>query len=257
MSRIMQRACRFLRGKSPRLDPLVVLRTLAQARNCNALRTVAEIEAATKLLDELHLPHHHDPQKNWDCLKALVYLLETDDYNAPVLDAGSSSSSTILNWLARLGYRNLHACDIRATDDRRYAAHGIRFTVQDLTQTNFPAGFFRAVTCLSVIEHGVPLAAFLHEMARILRPGGLLLASTDYWSEPIDCTGLYPYGPSMGEMKVFKPSEIQQFCESAAHLGFRLCSPLDLATRDRAVRWERVARDYTFIFLAFRRSERP
>lgn len=256
MSRLMQRAGAFLRGGRASVDPLALLRTLAQARNCQTLRSAAEIEATTQLLDYFHLPSHHDPQKNWDFLKALVCLLESDDRHAAVLDAGSSASSTILKWLARLGYTNLHACDIRPSDARRHAEHGIRFTVQDLTRTDFPAGFFRAVTCLSVIEHGVPLSAFLQEMARILRPGGLLLASTDYWSEPIDCAGLYPYGPSMGAMKVFQPGEIRQFCESAEHVGLHLCSPLDLTTRDRAVRWERVDRDYTFIFLAFRRSER-
>ena len=33
-----------------------------------------------------------------------------------------------------------------------------------------PAGSLGAVTCLSVVEHGVPIEAFLRESARILRP---------------------------------------------------------------------------------------
>ena len=39
---------------------------------------------------------------------------------------------------------------------------------------------------MSVIEHGVPLKPYFEEMYRLLKPGGILITSTDYYPEPID-----------------------------------------------------------------------
>lgn len=40
---------------------------------------------------------------------------------------------------------------------------------------------FDTVACMSVIEHGVDLYKFAGECARVLRPGGKLVVSFDYW----------------------------------------------------------------------------
>src|SRR3546814_14851469 len=89
-------------------------------------------------------------------------------------------------------------------------------------------------------------------MRRILRPGGLLLVSTDYWSEPVDCTGIFPYGREAGEMHVFSARELRELSALAAAHQLEPCSPFDPTTREKAVRWERVDRDPTFAVLAFR-----
>jgi 2-polyprenyl-3-methyl-5-hydroxy-6-metoxy-1,4-benzoquinol methylase len=221
---------------------------------CAPLMSKDEVESAYRIVEWLGLPSHHDRQKNWDTLKCLYYLLQEIGPQERILDAGASGKSAILRWLSRLKFGQLHACDIRAKNDQPYKEHNITFTVQDLTKTNYPDGHFGAVTCISVIEHNVPLQRFLTEMHRVIRPEGLLLISTDYWSEPIDCSGIYPYGESMGEMKVFQAAEISQFVKTAESSGFRLCSPMDLRTREKAIRWDRVNREYTFLFMAFRKE---
>ena len=58
--------------------------------------------------------------------------------------------------------------------------NGIRYENGDITKTRFTENHFDFITCLSVIEHGVNVHAFLDEMIRILKPGGFLLVSTDY-----------------------------------------------------------------------------
>ncbi len=218
--------------------------------NCSALLSKKEFNAASRLVDFLGLPSHHDPPKNWDTLKALFYILKNNDLETPVLDAGSSANSAILKWLSLLEYKNLYACDIREKNTR-YDKGRINFSVQDTAATNYPDNYFQAVTSISVIEHGVPLDRFAKEMHRILRPGGYLLVSTDYWSEFIDCSGIFPYGEENPEMKVFQPNEIENFCKIAESCGLSLCGPLDLKTEERAVRWDRVDREYTFAFIAF------
>lgn len=230
------------------------LQFLARIGSSCALMTRSEVDVCTRLVNWLGLPSHHDPQKNWDTLKSLFYITSATDPASPILDAGSSGKSAILRWLSLLGYHKLYACDIRPKPTDNYKLRNIEFSVQDLTRTDYPVGFFHAVTCISVIEHGVNLPEFVSEMARILKPGGLLLISTDYWSEPVDCTGIYPYGEAMGEMKVFRPEDIEGVSRMALRKGFSLCAPLELQTAERAVRWERVDRDYTFAFIAFKKS---
>jgi SAM-dependent methyltransferase len=230
---------------------LTFMGSLAQ---CAALKSRDEIEGACRIVEWFGLPSHHDRQKNWDTLKCLYYILRAIGSQERILDAGASGKSAILRWLSRLKFGQLHACDIRAKNDQPYKEHDITFTVQDLTKTNYPDGHFGAVTCISVIEHNVPLQRFLTEMHRVIRPEGLLLISTDYWSEPIDCSGIYPYGASMGEMKVFQAAEISQFVQMADSAGFQLCSPIDLRTMEKVIRWDRVDREYTFLFMAFRKS---
>ena len=222
--------------------------------SCCAMQNKIEIDICTKIVRSLGLPSHHDHQKNWDTLKSLFYLTRLENYNDPILDAGSSTSSVILKWLDQLGFQKLHACDIRQSSSSGYRADKIQFSVQDLTRTNYPDEFFGAVTCISVIEHGVDIQLFIEEMSRILKPSGYLLISTDYWSEPIDCSGIYPYGPGMGQMKVFTPGDIQNISRQAESFGFSLCSKLDLSTSERAVRWERTDRDYTFFFIALAKT---
>ena len=227
---------------------------MANIGGCCALQTAAESKAATENVKQFHLPSHHDPNKNWDTLKSLYYILEMNNALAPVFDAGASSDSIILKWLSMLGYSELYACDIRSRNAQTYKERGIKFSIQDFTRTNYPDNFFQAITAISVIEHGVPLNDFIAEMSRILCPGGVLLVSTDYWSEPVDCSGIYPYGKEMGEMKVFQVHEIETFCKMAREKELFLCSPLNLDTNEKVVRWERVDREYTFAFLAFRKK---
>jgi SAM-dependent methyltransferase len=228
---------------------------LAKLRDCSVLQERLECDAATAVVESVGLPSHHDPQKNWDTFKAIAYVAGLGDQEAPVLDAGAGVRVVALRWLHQLGYRNLYGCDLKPTVVKpAYASLGIHMSAQAMTATDYESGFFQAVTCISVIEHGVELAGFAREMARIIRPGGLLLISTDYWSEPIDCTGIFPYGEDAPEMKIMTPQAIQGFAADCAAAGLELCAPLELATRDKAIRWERTDRDYTFIFLAFRKK---
>src|SRR3546814_5992794 len=83
------------------------------------------------------LPSHHDPQKNWDTLKCVMHVLTGGCPTLPVLDAGSSRS-VIGSWPSMLGYRELYACDLLRKAPGFFETYGIRFSVQDLTRTDYP-----------------------------------------------------------------------------------------------------------------------
>ncbi len=225
---------------------------IANVRATGPLQTKDERTAASKLVELLGFKSHHDHQKNWDTLKCLAYMLGETTEKGPVLDAGSGAKAVVLRWLHTLGFRALYACDIIPASTKLLDPLGIQFTQQDLTATTYPDNFFQAVTSISVIEHNVPLEKFVVEMHRILQPGGLLLVSTDYWPDPVDCSGIYPYGEEAGEMKLFSAETITDFIELAERASFELCETPFFDAKERAVRWDRVDREYTFFFLAFR-----
>lgn len=218
----------------------------------DVLSTAADRDAATAECRRLHLPSHHDRQKNWDALGALSTLVHELEPSSAVLDAGSARYSPVLPWLRLYGFSDLIGNNLEFGKDVRRG--GVTFRYGDITATDFPDGRFDAVTCLSVVEHGVPLPAFFAECARIIRPGGLLVLSTDYDQEPPDTTGHTVYG---SPVHIFSPAEIEEMVRTASAVGLELDGSLATYHAERPVYWKRVGLHYTFIRLTFRRAERP
>jgi SAM-dependent methyltransferase len=198
-----------------------------------------------------HLPLHRDLPKNWDTLGAAATVLARVGPSGRVLDSGAARYSTLLVWLYTYGLRDLVGINL---EFQRTVRHGsVRFEPGDATATRFATGSFDAITCLSVIEHGVPLAGFFAESARLLRPGGVLVVSTDYDAEPPDTTGLTAYG---APIHIFSPAEIHELVKLADEAGFDLDGELTdakLAHPQRPVHWARFDLRYTFIRLTFTR----
>ncbi|BCB77313.1 hypothetical protein GCM10022251_64930 [Phytohabitans flavus] len=215
----------------------------------DVLRTRGEWVAALAECRRLRLPPHHDRPKNWDALGAVGLILSRLGTGAAVLDAGSARYSPVLPWLRLFGLRDLVGNNLEFGADVR--RDGVLFRYGDITATDFPKARFDAVTCMSVIEHGVPLDPFLAESARILRPGGVLVVSTDYDQDPTDTRGKMAYGKPV---HIFSPVEIKEMVALAERHGLRLLGELELAHPERPVHWKRVGIDYTFIRLAFVRD---
>ena len=207
-----------------------------------ALRTQAEAAAAVAEIVACGLPPHQDSPKNWDLLVALGVILDRTDPGDPILEMGAPSYTRLLPWLSLYGYRDLQGIDLVWKAPKRTGP--IRFQPMDLTRTTFPDRSFAAIACLSVVEHGVDIEAYLREAARLLRPGGVLVTSTDFWCEPLDTAGLTAYG---GPVRVFTPADIAGWLPMAESLGLVPVRPLDLACDERVVSWERMGLRYTFV----------
>ncbi|MBO0728707.1 MAG: glycosyltransferase [Acidimicrobiaceae bacterium] len=214
----------------------------------DVLRTVAEYQRSIGECRGLGLPLHPDAAKNWDALGAVSVILNELGTATRVLDAGAARYSPILPWLSLYGVEGLVGNNLEFT---RTIRHGrARFEPGDITRLAHGEGSFDAVTCMSVIEHGVPLEGFVTEMQRVLRPGGLLVISTDYNQEPVDTTGKYVYG---APVKIFDPDGIRQLVSLADSHDFDLVGPLRLEHEERPVFWKRTGLRFTFIRLTFRR----
>ncbi len=207
----------------------------------------SEWERAVAECRRLGLPLHHDPPKNWDALGAVATVLSTGA--ASVLDAGSARYSSVLPWLRIYGLADLVGINLEF--GRPVWRCGVLFQHGDVTRTGFPDARFDAVTCMSVIEHGVPVEIFFGETARILRSGGVLVVSTDFDQSPPDTSGLVAYGHPV---TIFGPEQIRQLVGLAARHGLVLRGEPVFAHAERPVHWPRTGLDYTFIRLTFDRA---
>jgi SAM-dependent methyltransferase len=214
------------------------------------LRSRDELVAAADEARRRRLPPASDFRKHWDNLLAVDALAAT---NGPVADLGCRSGQ-LLMWLHHLGRRELYGCDIRrpwppvkkalqqgqlrtaAAGTRMYLANHRNMKRARAEDTGFPTGAFGAVASMSVIEHHVETSRFFTEAARLLRPGGVLVISTDFW----------PSGGANETGVVFSTEDVERVLGEAESAGFvGPARPLDLDPR------ERVIKDYTFLFLAF------
>ena len=212
-----------------------------------ALQTTAEWQSALAHARSLRVPLHRSDEKNWDHLAAAFAILANTTPSARVLDAGAEYYSNVLPTLFLYGYRNLYALNLSFPSLARRGP--IRYLPGDITRTAFPNAHFDAATCMSVIEHGVPLEAYFREMHRILKPGALLITSTDYYPTPVDTRGQLAHG---APIKIFTRSEIEDVLSLATQCGFELTGPVDLDCAEKPIHWPQFNLDYTFLIFTLR-----
>lgn len=214
------------------------------------LKSVAEWQEVTERAKKQHLPLHRGPEKNWDHLAAVNTILANTRQDARILDAGAEIYSNVLPALFLCGYHDLHGINLSFTSSARRGP--IRYIQGDLTRTPYPDGFFDAIACLSVIEHGVPLREYFREMFRLLKPGGLLVTSTDYYPTPIDTRGQIAHG---SPIKIFSKPEMEAALQLARSVGFVMTGAVDLECEQKPIQWEQFGLQYTFVIFTLRKPD--
>jgi SAM-dependent methyltransferase len=159
---------------------------------CAVLKSAKEVHDSVSQIQRLGLPLVNNPVKNWDSLAALDLILRRTKKRSRIFDAGGERYSVILPWLCLYRYKNLKAGNLIFQKKTRRGT--IVYEYSDITHTKFSNGYFDAVTCLSVIEHGVDLNAYFKEMSRIIKTDGILITSTDYFETPVDTKNKEAYG---------------------------------------------------------------
>lgn len=221
---------------------------LREIKSNVVLKSKNEIEEHTDIIRKLGFPERSDKSKNWDTLIAYSEIIKNSAKESYILDAGSEVYSMILPWLFLSGFRNLFG--INLVFSSKFKRGTIKYNYGDITATEFESNTFDAITCLSVIEHGVDLEKLFKEMNRILRINGILVLSTDYYETTIDSNGKHEYGH---QIKIFNKEELRDLIQIARKNNFQITSEIDLNCNEKAVRWEKFDLDYTFICLSFRK----
>lgn len=186
-----------------------------------------------------------DSIKSWDVLES-IKLIEADvEKNCPILDIGCYASEVIVA-LHSLGYSNLTGVDLNPNLQKMPYANSISYLSGNFLNTQFEDSSFQAITAISVIEHGFDGPGLLKEMSRILKPGGLFIASFDYWPEKIDTTGIKFFDMNWD---IFSKQDIVDFiCQAASH-GLVPVGEMSYESRDKVIHCG--GQKYTFGWMAF------
>lgn len=219
------------------------------------------MDSICKELSALGLTLHQTPQKNWDHHQ-LLQLLKDVPKDAHILDLGSGGGYT-LKVLHESGYVNMHGIDLQAPP-RKMKNHLMRvlkpssfqpcFIIEngDICDTKRPAASYDFMTCVSVLEHGVDVDGFLKEASRILKPGGVLFITVDYWED---------YELPEGEVRavcglpwnIFNRMSLQEAISTAAGYGLEAVTTSDIpAGEEKTVSY--AGQDYTFVSLALKKA---
>lgn len=203
---------------------------------------------------------HSDPLKNWD-LSQIGEILDLMPRSTKILDAGCSENQcSVLRYLRKKGFYDLTGMDLYISiEDRiqqllpmlkeKRLKPPFRLFKGDITKTKFRDRSYDAIICLSVIEHGVDLKAFLKEMNRLLRLNGVLYISTDYWPEKVKTDETKPWGLNWS---IFSRQEIINILKIAGEMGLTIQGHEIPETGEPVVRWS--AKEYTFLSMLFRKE---
>lgn len=228
----------------------------AREQTCSPLYDNQQVAIAKLFASTLGLPLHDDRWKNWDNFLAVYHANRlTKDKDAPILDAGACrdltySPSVFLPGLKKLGFTSLHGCNL--DEGPPVEEDDILYQYADITETSYLDGQFAFVACLSVIEHGVDWRRFFPEMARILKVGGHLFVSFDYWDESVDTFGQKAFGVPI---VIFTANDVMNMALHAKAYGLHLMKRPDLRCRERPVEWMGIR--YTFMNLLFEKVREP
>jgi hypothetical protein len=92
-------------------------------------------------------------------------------------------------------------------------------------------------------------------MNRIIKKGGLLLTSTDYWPDKIVNLVNTDINPKNSPDNIFSRREIEEdVIRVAERNGFLLTEPIDFTHGEKVIHWNDTCLDYTFIFFALRKN---
>ena len=219
---------------------------LGQQTN-RALMDHDSVKVCMEIIKKSQLPLHSDSPKNWDNLIGLWHTVLNVDPHETVMDIAATPESAFLPSLASMGYKNL--VSINLTQQKTEVVNGIKYMHGDCTKTNFADNYFGFISCLSVIEHGVNIDQFFAESSRILKSGGYLFVSTDYWFDSVDTKGQMAFG---APVKVFTSRDIHELVKIAEKHNLHLTGKVDLSCNQKVVNW--IGMDYTFINILFKKK---
>lgn len=190
-----------------------------------------------------------DHIKSWDVLQTLKFLEQHVRKNEPILDIGCYASE-ILMVMHKASYVNLSGADMNPALKQMPYQNSIRYENTNFLATPFSDSSFKAITSISVIEHGFDGQALLKEMSRLLQPGGYFIASFDYWPEKIDTTDIKFFEM---DWLIFSKQEIAAFISQAATYGLVPIGDLDFAGQDMPI--ECAGKKYTFGWLVLTKMD--
>jgi SAM-dependent methyltransferase len=184
-----------------------------------------------------------DEVKSWDVLSTVNFLERYLQKDEPILDIGCYASEVIVA-LHKLGFSSLSGADLNPKLHKMPFQGSIRYEITDFMHTSFNDSSFRAITAISVIEHGFDGQSLLKEVSRLLKPGGYFISSFDYWPEKINTSGTKLFGM---DWRIFSKDEVVGFVNEAASYGLIPMAEMRYMGKDKVISYG--GNHYTFGWL--------
>lgn len=178
MSLVRQVRRRFLRW---RLEP----DELEPGRWWNgSLRSLDQLDNAVRRAKAAGLPVAEERERNWDSLEALELIADSVDRTGRVGDIGLREYGPLLDWLRLLGYERVQPdAGIRSRANRLLTmadGDGVDIAAERLGKPES----YDALLCRSLPGDRVPLERRIAQARTLLRPGGIMVLSTEFWDMP-------------------------------------------------------------------------
>lgn len=190
------------------------------------LKTKKQITEATKWLNDYNYTVHPISCKDWE-LKLFTEALK--DYD--LLDMGADGSFILHNAIKKgIKGRKVGIDLSEVTGDNK--AEGVEYFKGDLMHTPFDDNSFDTIISASTIEHEVDLSIFATEVGRLLRKGGKLIVSFDYWPYKVDSSHIKLYGLTWNILDIH---DVLSLVESCKTNGLTLTSEIDWTVQDKVI----------------------
>lgn len=191
-----------------------------------------------------------DRLKSWDVNLTVRLILEHLGFEAVVLDFGAVGSE-VPQILADCGYARVVGIDL---DPSLYGfAETVtgRYVRGDFLTAPIRSASVDAITAISVIEHGYDRRLLMAEVSRLLKPGGLFIASFDYWPEKTDTSKMTMFNMTW---TIFSEEDVRGLIREGTICHLQPLGDLDFDYGNRVVRWS--GRNYSFAWLVMKKEER-
>jgi 2-polyprenyl-3-methyl-5-hydroxy-6-metoxy-1,4-benzoquinol methylase len=190
------------------------------------LKTRNEINQCTEILRQNNLIEHGLDCKNFDIKEISAHLTDGN-----LLDMGASGSFILHNAIKlNLSGRKV-GIDLSpvAAHDR---AEGAEYFEGDLMKTPFSDGEFQNLTCLSVIEHQVDYSLLAKECARLLKSGGQLFLTCDYFNPKPDTSAMKLYSL---DWNILDKEDVLRLVSILDKNGLKITSEIDWTTQEAVI----------------------
>lgn len=212
----------------------------------DVLKDLSQVERSVQECQAEGLDLFSDRPKNWDSLLAYQSIKAECQKGAHVFDAGGEYYSVIGPWLAKHHQADVTVANLAFTDPKQ--VDSVLYEHGNIEHLAYRDESFDAMTCLSVLEHGVNLKHFFSEAYRLLKPGGLLIVSVDYEKEKIDCSGIMAFGVPM---VIFSANETDEMLNIASDEGFIVPTIDAYEPTEGPVKWK--GKEYGFFYVELKK----
>jgi len=188
-----------------------------------------------------------DLNKSWDILKFKNFIVKNLKKDDSILDIGCYGSEILLS-LNKLGFKNLSGIDLNDGIFNMPYQKLINYSTCDFMNTGFDNNSFNAITSVSVIEHGLDSYKLFTEMSRILKIGGYILISFDYWPNKIDTSNIKLFNM---EWNIFSKEEVELLIKEASNQNLEPINKISFDANTKAI--SHVGFNYTFGLIIFKK----